>query len=171
MAAYKKILVALDYSANGDDALRHGIALSRDTGARLLAIHAVPPYDPVYFDHVGASSSPDPSRELKARAKLTKHVAKLVGRTPIRYQAELQWGDPAPTVIQTAEKCGADLIVVGRNGCTVWEHLLMGSVAEKIVHHAACPVLVIAPRGRRKVSKLTRKRRAAPRRRRRAPYS
>jgi nucleotide-binding universal stress UspA family protein len=165
MAAFKNILVPLDYSVNGDDALRHAIALARDIGAGLLVIHVVPPYDPAYFERVRASWRPDRDTEANQQEKLSKHVAKLVAPTRVRYQTELRWGDPAQMILSTAKDRGADLIVIGRNGRTRWDHLLIGSVAEKVVHHAACPVLVVHPGGGARVGRT---RRASARRRRRA---
>jgi nucleotide-binding universal stress UspA family protein len=168
MAAFKNILVPLDYSVGGDAALRQAMALARDVGARLLVIHVVPPYDPAYFERVRGSWSPDADTEAKEQAKLSKHVAKLVTPARVRYETEMRWGDPAQMILATAEKRGTDLIVIGRNGRTGWDRLLMGSVAEKVAHHASCPVLIVHPPGASR-SGRTRRASARPRRSRRTP--
>jgi len=56
---------------------------------------------------------------------------------------EILFGSPDSRIVETAEKIGADLIIVGSHGYNRWERLLLGSVSDSVVHHAPCSVLVV----------------------------
>ncbi len=145
MPSFKKILMPTDYSPSAERALVYAANLARDLGARLLVTHVVPPYDPLYFDHVKAWPAAGTEAEKKERQKLADRIRKSLGRKQIRYQTELSWGDPPERIVAMAADRACDLIVLGRKGRAGWNTLVMGSVADKVVRHAPCPVLTVAP--------------------------
>ena len=59
------------------------------------------------------------------------------------WEVQVTTGDPADAIVSEAAQLGADLIVMGTHGRTGLQHVLLGSVAEKVVRHASCPVLTI----------------------------
>ena len=67
----------------------------------------------------------------------------LQSPTEVRVRGFVRYGAPTPTILELAESSGHDLIVMGTHGRTGVSHLLMGSVAEKVIRHATCPVLVV----------------------------
>jgi len=73
-------------------------------------------------------------------------AGKLAGAS--RVTAETAVGEPAAEILEVARGRGADLIVVGTHGRTGLEHALMGSIAERVVRRAHCPVLTVRPHGR-----------------------
>ena len=72
---------------------------------------------------------------------------KRVENAGILVAGETITGRAAPEIVAYAKKTGADLIVMGTHGRSGFQHALLGSVAERVVHHSPCPVLVVpAPR-------------------------
>jgi nucleotide-binding universal stress UspA family protein len=114
----------------------------------LLHVWEIPPYIPPeamvgmpgqsaqtlsYTAHAHAE------HQMKAfRGELASAGVKIDG-------AELESGDAARTIVELADSGGFDLIVMGTHGRTGIGHLLMGSVAEKVVRRARCPVLTVRP--------------------------
>jgi nucleotide-binding universal stress UspA family protein len=139
--AFKKIVMATDFSPPSELALQYARTLARRFGAELHLLHVVP--EP--FPRGAEAYMTDPAnvrRRLVADAeqRLDKATANL--RMP-----EITWhiriGDPARLIAETAASHGADLIVIGTHGRRGIAHMMMGSVAERVVRHAACPVLTV----------------------------
>lgn len=61
----------------------------------------------------------------------------------VTVSTEVLEGSPESTIVETAEKMAADLIIVGSHGYNTWQRLLLGSVSDSVVHHAPCSVLVV----------------------------
>ena len=139
MKPYRTIFVPTDYSKSAERALGHAVDLASACGSRVIVVHVVPPYERSYFEHVGVSKGDD---EAEERGRLEAHVKKVVGRTRVRVNAELAWGDPAESILRLAKQRSSDLIVIGARGLNPWHTLVMGSVAERVVRYARCPVLI-----------------------------
>jgi hypothetical protein len=78
---------------------------------------------------------------------VTQRAAASVVANSARFFGHLRTGDPAREIVQLASDVAADLIVVGTHGRTGMMKLLLGSVAQTVLTNAACPVLVVKPRG------------------------
>jgi universal stress protein A len=146
------VLVATDFSPASAPALEAAAAQARASGGKLTLIHV---YDP---------SPMVPPAAIPAPRKMEESIAQEIGA---KVQAELdrlrgekladianveavsvRHANAAFAICDHAEKNGVDLIVVGTHGRTGLSHLLIGSVAERVVRHARCPVLTVpAPRG------------------------
>jgi len=145
MIALKDILVATDFGEPADAALTYGQELARTYGATLHVLHVV---DDVYLRLGGdayVAVLPDLQRdaELAAQARLD---AMLVDNDPHPLPVKkvtLTSAAPATAIVEYAKSSGIDLIVVGTHGRRAVAHLLMGSVAERIVRTAPCPVLTV----------------------------
>lgn len=139
----KKILFATDFSAASETALALASSLASDAGAvlHLAHSHVGTPY-PIGTDAYGISvDSPIHDAERRAREKkLTEVRPTIEGVECMHHGLE---GMPAEEIIELSEKEAVDLIVVGSHGRTGLSRMLMGSVAEAIVRHAKCPVVVV----------------------------
>jgi universal stress protein A len=136
---FKKLLVAIDFSEPSRDALRTAYSMAAETGAELVLLHVVEsgPGAPEIDPTVGVFPE-DVDGELE-RWQLEAQGA----GAPI-VSTRIAVGPPWHEIIQAARKDATyDLIVVGTHGRTGLEHLVLGSVAEKIVRHAPCSVLVV----------------------------
>lgn len=129
------ILVAVDGSECSAQALSHASGLAMATGAKLeiLRVTAVPAaYEkgvPVYSE---AAS------QLALDREELRHLPVAEGVT---YEKHHRFGDPGDEILSFASSHPVDLIVMGTHGRTGWGRLLYGSVAEKVIRHAECPVL------------------------------
>jgi|SRR5215471_5127798 len=146
MIALKNILVATDFGEASDAALKYGRELARAFGAKLTVLHVA---DNVFAGTIGiegyVGAYPDFQRSIEesARAQLATAVTdddrhEFGARTVLLTSAS-----PALTIITYARDNAVDLIVMGTHGRGAMAHLLMGSVAERVVRTAPCPVLTV----------------------------
>jgi universal stress protein A len=145
----KKILVAVDFSKLSYAALDYAIDLARELGARLTVLYVVEPLEFAGVDVLGgtpiATQSIVDEHLKQARRELervkTKRLAGLEGAT-----TAVRMGRPAEEIVAAAGKGKSNLIVLGTHGRSGLSHLLMGSVSERVVRHAQCPVVVVPTR-------------------------
>jgi nucleotide-binding universal stress UspA family protein len=147
MIALNKILVATDFSEPSDAALRYGRELARNFGAALTVVHVV---DNTMVHAYGIDSGvlltdPDMQRQFEADART--HVdAAISDDDRIQLKASgvvLLSRIPAAAIVGYAHESGTDLIVMGTHGRGRVAHMLMGSVSERVVQTAPCPVLTV----------------------------
>lgn len=133
----KTIVFPTDFSTASDAALVHAAALARQSGARLLIVHVEEP-PLAYGGGELYYGLPEPSSERIL--KMLEDVRPADPAVPFTHR--LTMGDPAAEIVRVAGDEHAEMIVLGTHGRTGITRLLMGSVAESIVRHAPCPVLV-----------------------------
>jgi len=152
LAAFKetsmitRILVPTDFSEPSDAALAYAKALAAQFGASLHLIHVVE--DPVVTGVFGTETYiPDsPGFSAGLRSEAEQHLATRLTpaeREKFNATTELLNGVSAPTIIEAARDRAIDLIVMGTHGRTGVAHALMGSVTERVVRTAHCPVLTM----------------------------
>lgn len=149
-AEWKRICCPIDFSDASRAAMEVAADLARRFEADLMLLHAYP--IPGYtFPDGSVVASPKMMQDLADQAQ--KHLEewrleaeKLVGAP--RVTAEKAVGEPAAEILEAARDARADLIVMGTHGRTGLEHALMGSIAERVVRRALCPVLTVRPQGR-----------------------
>jgi len=145
MIALKDILVATDFGEPADAALTYGRELARTYGATLHVLHIV---DDVYLRLGGdayVAVLPDLQRDAEQAAQ-ARLDALLIDNDPKPLPVKkvtLTSAAPALAIVEYASANGIDLIVVGTHGRRAVAHLLMGSVAERVVRTAPCPVLTV----------------------------
>ena len=135
---YKRILFATDFSRASDTAGEYAVSLARDSGATLLIVHVEEPTVSypggemvlVYADH------PNPVLHRMLERRVPKEAN-------VNCELHLLQGHPADEIVRLASGHKVDLIVVGTHGRTGLTRVLVGSVAELIMRHAKCPVLVV----------------------------
>jgi len=148
MTAFRTILIATDFSESSQEAFDVALGIARDTGADVHALYVVP--DPLNLPWVVEGAGMD-FIELQrtwmadARRELTQMLtARAVD--PAKVKATVALGTPAVEIIRHAAHWKADLIVVGSHGRGTMGRLLIGSVAQKVLHEAGCPVMVVPHR-------------------------
>jgi nucleotide-binding universal stress UspA family protein len=145
-SSFRHILVPHDFSAEADGALR--LAARLPGAARLSVLHVVEPFyqpmDPIYAALVPAPQSLVPGQ----RRILERRVRKVLGGRGPRVTVSVVVGLPATEIVKAAKH--ADLVVMPTLGRTGIAHVVIGSVAERVVRLSPAPVLTIrAPGGRR----------------------
>jgi len=145
MIALKKLLVATDFSEAADAALSYGRAFARMFGATLHVLHVA---DDIYMRFGGdayAAVMPDLQRDVEAQAR-QRLAELLVDNDPKPLQTVpvvMTSNATAQAIVDYAASVNVDLIVVGTHGRGAVAKLLMGSVAERVVRTARCPVLTV----------------------------
>ena len=138
-----KILVPTDFSNCSKTAFEYGLQLARDFGAELRLVHVINPHAFPFGDEYTALDPAQLLRETEQAAQ--KQTRSTAARARTRYSVQVIHGSPAIEICSAANE-DADLIVISTHGRTGLGHLLIGSVAERVVRHAHCPVLVIPAR-------------------------
>jgi nucleotide-binding universal stress UspA family protein len=150
----RRILVATDFSESADAALDAAIELARPNRAALDLVHVYPlPGVSVPFADALWVASPEMLASLQTRlGEALDQRAARVRAQGLECSAAAVQGAAAQEIVQRAAQGPADVIVIGTHGRSGLSHALLGSVAERVVQHAACPVLVVPhreARGRR----------------------
>ena len=137
------ILVPVDFSDNAPAILEWSAYLAREHGSRLLLLHAY--HLPVEFQQLeGAYLPPDFWSNVKAEAEQSlAGLARGLKERGLEVEELVREGYPASVIVDEAESQGADLIVIGTHGHTGLKHMLLGSIAERVVQKAPCPVLTV----------------------------
>jgi nucleotide-binding universal stress UspA family protein len=145
MIDLRRILVPTDFSKGSQSALAYGAALAEKFGAELVLLHVVQDLAAFIPEAVLGAPPPLPPVEqftAAARAALERVVGGLA-LPGVTVRAEVGEGPTAEVVVRFAREQAVDLIVMGTHGHTGLAHLLLGSVAEKVVRRAPCPVLTV----------------------------
>jgi nucleotide-binding universal stress UspA family protein len=143
---FHSIVVGTDGSDTARKAVSAAVDLARTVGATLDIVSA---YEPVPATRLRQESRQAPAdlqwtitpRE-DVEGTLAEAAEQLEG-TGVAVQTFAREGDPADAILDVAEERGADLIVVGNKGMTGAKRFLLGSVPNKVSHHAPCSVLII----------------------------
>ncbi|HEY3273672.1 MAG TPA: universal stress protein [Methanocella sp.] len=138
--SYKEILVPTDGSDYSFKAGEHAVYLAKMTGAKLYILNVV---DTDLAFHSGIHYSEELCDMKKSGNEATGKLKQLCDRSGVPAEEIIAKGKPADTIVFIAQKVGADCIVIGSLGMSALERVLIGSVSEKVVRHAKCPVLVV----------------------------
>ncbi len=147
--SFNRILAATDFSDDSNLSLAYAEEIARRFTAEVLVLHADQPLAPVMVSpdmgpaiDAGAMMQIAEEQRLLAQKELDKIVNRLRDGG-LKARSLLRVGAPFLEIIQAAQTEGADLIVIGTHGRTGLAHMLMGSVAERVVRKAPCPVLTV----------------------------
>ena len=143
MSAITRMLVPTDFGATSDLAVRYATELARKVGASIHLLHVIeePAYSAAYSDgyFVNAAELRQPLID-QAQRRLAAAVKRCA---PVPTTTDIQFGRPAQAIGEQALTRGTDLIIMGTHGRGVVAHLFVGSVAERVVRTAPCPVLTV----------------------------
>ncbi len=145
MPDIRRILVPVDFSAPSDGALDFAIELAQKLGAEVHLMHV---YQlPVYALPDGAMMA-GPEFTTKVTTELQKSLTDLAKSKPgSPLKTHLVEGVPYREIVRMAGELDADLVVMGTHGRTGIRHLLLGSVAERVVRSSEVPVITVPTRG------------------------
>ena len=134
-----------DFSPASRAAFARAVALARDEGAELLVVHVLASVTPLLGDgYMSPKTYEDLFRSIRAEAQ--KQLDKLLARAKaarVRARGLLLEGTAADAIVRAARTKHVQVIVMGTHGRTGLARLLMGSVAERVVGTAPCPVLTV----------------------------
>jgi nucleotide-binding universal stress UspA family protein len=143
---FQSIVVGTDGSDTATQAVRQAVDLAKATGARIELVSA---YEPVASQRLREESqqapedvqwSINPREDVDATLEDAAEVAR---EASVDVETHARQGDPADAILDVAEEIKADLIVVGNKGMTGARRFLLGSVPNKVSHHAPCSVMII----------------------------
>ena len=151
MIQVQRILVPLDFSRHADFVLEWAAHLAKEHSSRLLLLHAY--HLPVEFQQLeGAYLPQDFWASVKAEAEQNlQRYAEPLRAQGLSVDLLVREGYPATVIEQEAVDQRADLIVIGTRGLSGLKHLLLGSIAERVVQRAPCPVLTVKTCKKREV--------------------
>lgn len=139
---FSKVLVPVDGSDNSFRALDAAISLAKTTGASLTAMHVIENPPTVYVE------SQKLLNELLAKyrsesAKVLDKCKQKADEAGVKLETVIAEGDPASNITGYAHREGFDLIIIGSRGLGRFKEMVLGSVSNKVLHHAKCGVLVV----------------------------
>ena len=143
---FRSIVVGTDGSETAREAVDAAVGLARLTGAKLELVSA---YEPVPSQRLRGEARQVPA-DLHWMVNPREDVdatladaAERVGAAGVESRIYAREGDPADAILDVAEEVGSDLIVVGNKGMTGAKRFLLGSVPNKVSHHAPCSVMIV----------------------------
>jgi nucleotide-binding universal stress UspA family protein len=143
---YERIVVGTDGSDTAAVAVSHAIDLAKLTGAKVDVVSA---YEPVPQERLRAEAQQVPgdiAHNVGPREDVNVHLgsaATQAREAGVAVETHPREGDPADAILDVAEETNADLIVVGNKGMTGARRFLLGSVPNKVSHHAPCSVTIV----------------------------
>jgi universal stress protein A len=137
----KEILVPIDFSDQSREALRYALALAEKFQARVALVHIVEQL--VYPGDWVFAPVPGPAYVTERTDDLVSRLRQFAGAAGKDIVPVVRIGRAWQQVVEVADQRKSDLIVTATHGHTGLKHVLLGSVAEKIVRHAHCPVLTV----------------------------
>jgi nucleotide-binding universal stress UspA family protein len=150
MITIRRILCPVDFSRFSHHALEQAVALAREFGAEVTALHASAVAPVTALAPMGAPIVLEPARlsaaERQAVTAELRDFTNEIEAGGLKVVTTLKELDPVQAIVGTAETWPADLIVIGTHGRSGFERLMLGSVAEKVLRKAPCPVLTVPRR-------------------------
>jgi nucleotide-binding universal stress UspA family protein len=139
----KRILCPTDFSETSAHAVDQAIALAGYSRGQITALHVL---SPMSLAVAGTATSAEETSQID-RARLQTAVGLSAARERgVGVDVVVEIGRPADVIVQRARDLPADLIVMGTHGASGFQHLVLGSVTEKVLRWALCPVLTVPPR-------------------------
>ena len=144
--AMKRILVPVDFSEDSLNALGYARDFAKPFGAELVILYVI---EPIYYATPADMyvTTPDVTFLMDEQRRIAKEQLARIGadlrKKRVPFHAVIKTGAPAHTILDSIKSTRADLIIMGTHGRTGLAHMFMGSVAEKVVRGASCPVLSV----------------------------
>ncbi len=142
---FSNILVGIDGSPFADRALKYAVNLAKTYRAKLIVIHVVVRrFYAVAPSEAGVLATTIYVKEVEAEGKeIISKAESFVKAEGIAYECKLLQGVPAEEILKAAQSERVDLIVLGSRGLTEVRAFLLGSVSDKVSHHAKCATLIV----------------------------
>ena len=143
---YGSIVVGTDGSETAGEAVRQAVELAKSVGADVHLVSAYSPVPETELRRERRDAPEDIQWSINPRQEVEKTLSDAkdqVEEGGVKVETHSREGDPADAILSVAEDEDADLIIVGNRGMTGAQRFLLGSVPNKISHHATCSVLII----------------------------
>lgn len=143
MNQISRILVPTDFSADAGNALDYAIGLARTLSSEIHVLHVQ--HFPALLIVPDQIAKPESFWDEMHRAALERldEISRRVAERGVGVHVHLEEGPPASVAVKVARELPADLIVMGTRGLTGLKHVALGSVAERVVRLAPCPVITL----------------------------
>jgi nucleotide-binding universal stress UspA family protein len=149
----KKVLIALDYDPTAQKVAEKGFSWAKEMGAEVILLHVIT--DPIFYyateysPIMGIWGAMDTSQfqldNLDGLKKASQHFLEKFKQHlgDVNIQTMIKEGDIAESILKTAKEIHADIIIMGTHSRRWLENIIMGSDAEKVLHHSTIPLLII----------------------------
>ena len=154
-AITKTILVPVDFSSCSREGLRYAIAFANEFGAKIILLHAT--YVGYIYSAEGTALYDIPALQKAARKAAERKMRELVRSLDfgaVKFETAFTDGSPVVDICAYAKDHDVELIITSTHGFTGFTHVLIGSVAEQVVRHAPCSVLVVPSHPRVRAANL-----------------
>jgi nucleotide-binding universal stress UspA family protein len=147
MSQVKKILVPIDFSENSKKILQHAVAEAEKSDATIMVAYVVEGLEKYSALSVPHISFEELGKDLmkSAENKMERFLYENLDESPLRHESKVLYGEITEQLTSLAKSEGIDMIVIGTHGFKGLEKVLFGSVAEKVIKSAPCPVVTINP--------------------------
>ena len=152
----RRILCPIDFSEVSAHALEQATVLARWHGAHLSVLHVRPTVTPHPDMPSGGPWAPWLVAELEELRQRVTAGCREATAAGVEVETLATAGEPVHEILACAERLPADLIVMGTHGVSGFQHLVLGSVTEKALRKASCPVLTVPPRAHAPTTRFTR---------------
>ncbi len=148
MPTFTKILAPTDFSEDSKLALSYTVTLAQKFSSEVIVVHVDQPLAPVMVSELNPGLDVSTMNRIAEEGRLLalKELDATTARlreSGVKARGLMRVGAPFLEIINAAQSEGTDLIVMGTHGRTGLAHVLMGSVAERVVNKAPCPVLTV----------------------------
>jgi nucleotide-binding universal stress UspA family protein len=143
---FSSMVVGTDGSETAGEAVRQATELAKAVGSKIFLVSAFEPVGNQRLREERQQVPEDMSWMVNEREDVNatlKEAAERIGGAGVEVETFARQGDPADAILDVAEEQNADLIVVGNKGMTGARRFLLGSVPNKVSHHAPCSVMII----------------------------
>ncbi len=147
MIKINNILLPTDFSKRSLAAAEYAVELARQYGAKLHVLHVLEKTPPILAMRTFDLSEEKIIETIEEEAKqsMNETLEKIKEKNGVDIVYDIRKGTDYEEIVKYSEEKGIDVIVIATHGRTGLMHTLIGSVAEKVIRHAKCPVLVITP--------------------------
>jgi nucleotide-binding universal stress UspA family protein len=159
-AGYKKILVPVDFSDCSREGLQYAIAFAGCFGAKLIVLHVIRlPYANISDLYGIYQPSLLAGEARKGAARRMQKFLQTMEFGGVKLQTAITTGTPTHEICSFSAKKDVNLIITSTHGLNGLKHVSTGSIAEQVVRHASCPVLVVPSHPKVRIAKLPKRRR------------
>ncbi len=137
-----KILVPVDGSENSLRALDHAIYLAEKTGANITAMNVIENPPTVYVESQKLLNNLLANFRAES-AKILDKCKQIAEKSDVKIETVIGEGDAASNIVGYAQKGDFDTIIIGRRGLGRFKEMVLGSISNKVLHHAKCTVMIV----------------------------
>lgn len=145
---FARVLCPIDFSEASSHALHQAAALASRSGARLWALAVLPSISPFAAQTTAEATVVEGglADDLRRWRELAEAQCRPIAASGVHLTLDVVEGHPVEAILERTTALGIDLVVMGTHGATGFRRLVLGSVTEKVLRRATCPVLTVPPR-------------------------